>query len=110
MWCNWLGMYTKSWQLLVTAICYAICDECEGKTLEQLSEAYDCSYCCLQTVTAEIVVLCVDFQFGFIVAIRCLLFCLDLNFESSVHIYINILVRYLISSLVFHHLFWDEKW
>ncbi len=52
----------------------------------------------------------VDFQFGFIVAIRCLLFCLDLNFESSVHIYMNILVRYSISSLVSHHLIWDEKW
>jgi len=55
-------------------------------------------------------VLCVDFQFGFIVAIHGLLFCLDLNLESSVHLYINILVRYLISSLVFHHLIWDEKW
>jgi hypothetical protein len=55
-------------------------------------------------------VLQVDFQFGFIVAIRCLLFCLDLNFESSVHIYMNILVRYSISSLVSHHLIWDEKW
>jgi hypothetical protein len=95
---------------LVTAICYAICDECEGKTLEQLSEGYDSSYCYLQTVTAEIVVLCVDFQFGFIVAIHRLLFCLDLNLESSLYLYINILVRYLISSLVFHHLIWDHKW
>ncbi len=43
-------------------------------------------------------------------AICCLLFSLDLNFESSVHVYINILIRYLISSLVFHHLIWDEKW